>query len=74
VGGADRGERLDGVAMTTKQIEAKMAEENKRTAAKFETAKRIRELLDEARKVYGVEEWDDNGVQDEVLSLVTEEE
>lgn len=38
----------------------------------FDTAKKIRALLDEAREQYGAEDWDDDGKQ-EVLELVTEE-
>jgi hypothetical protein len=55
--------------MTTKQIEAKQMKET----LVFETAKKIRELLDAARKEYGASEWDDNGKEQETLDLVTEE-
>lgn len=39
----------------------------------FETAKKIRELLDEARKAYGASDWDDAEKEASVLELVTEE-
>lgn len=39
----------------------------------FETAKKIRALLDEAKKAYGASEWDDNDKESAVLELVTEE-
>ncbi len=55
--------------MTSKQIEAKMAQE----MLVFETAKKIRDLLDEARNAYGTSEWDDNDKEAQVLELVTEE-
>lgn len=55
--------------MTIKQIEAKQMQAN----LVFETAKKIRTLLDEARKAYGSEAWDDDDKQTEVLELVTEE-
>lgn len=40
----------------------------------YETAARIRLALDEARKAYGAEAWDDDDIQTKVLDLVTEEE
>ena len=55
--------------MTLKQIEARQAMEN----VKFETAKKIRALLDEARKAYGADAWDDGAIEGEVLDLVTGE-
>lgn len=55
--------------MTLKQIEARQAMDT----IKYETAKKIRALLDEARKAYGATEWDDGGIEAEVLDLVTEE-
>lgn len=39
----------------------------------FDTAKKIRELLDEARKAYGAEAWDDDDKEAAVIELVTEE-
>lgn len=57
------------LTMTTKQIEARHMQEN----IVYETAKKIRELLDEARKAYGASEWDDNDREASVLELVTEE-
>lgn len=55
--------------MTSKQIEAKMAKE----VLVYETAKKIRELLDEARKAYGPNDWDEADRESQVLELVTEE-
>jgi hypothetical protein len=54
--------------MTTKQIEARQMQET----IVFETAKKIRALLDEARKAYGAEDWDDNDKETAVIELVTE--
>jgi hypothetical protein len=56
--------------MTIEQITAKQARET----VKYEAAKKIRAVLDEAREAYGAEAWDENDVQTEVLELVTEEE
>lgn len=58
------------MTMTIKQIEAKQAMKN----IKYEAAKKIRAILDEARKQYGATAWDDNDVESEVVQLVTEEE
>jgi hypothetical protein len=55
--------------MTTKEIEKKMSQER----IPYETAIKIRELLDAARKEYGGQEWDDNDHESKVLELVTEE-
>ncbi len=55
--------------MTIKQIEARQA----RDATKFEVAKAIRKLRDDARKAYGPTEWDDAALESEILDLVTEE-
>jgi hypothetical protein len=55
--------------MSKAQIEGKQMQAN----IVFETAKKIRELLDAAREQYGAEAWDDDCKQDEVLELVTEE-
>lgn len=55
--------------MTSEQIEAKMAQE----MIIYETAKKIRDLLDEARIAYGASDWDDNDKESHVLELVTEE-
>jgi hypothetical protein len=51
------------------QIEAKQMQVN----IVYDTAKKIRVLLNEARESYGAEQWDDDVKQDEVLELVTEE-
>jgi hypothetical protein len=55
--------------MTTKQIEAAQ----KRGNVKFEVAKQIRQLLDEAKKTHGFtsDEWPD--VEGEIVELVTGE-
>lgn len=55
--------------MTTKQIEA----EKVKAMSKFEVASKIRQLLDDARKAYGPTEWDDAGLEEEILTLVTDE-
>jgi len=62
--------------MTSKQIEAKMNSEIKKTTVKHETAKAIRELLDKARKDYEAAggEPDDDDLESGILELVTEEE
>jgi len=56
--------------MTIKGINQKQAQQS----VKFEVAKRIRELLDVARKEYGADEWDGDEVENEVVELVTEDE
>jgi hypothetical protein len=40
----------------------------------FEAAKQIREILDKARKEYGGEGYDVDGIEDQILELVTGEE
>lgn len=55
--------------MTSKQIEAR----GQREALVYGTARKIRELLDEARKSYGADAWDDGDKESQVLELVTEE-
>lgn len=50
--------------MTTKQIEKAQAKMNSR----FETAKKIRAMLDEAKKAYGEDE------EEAILEIVTGEE
>lgn len=57
------------LGMTLKQIEARQMKEN----VPFELAKKIRVLLDEARKAYGAAEWDDDGMEEKIVELVTEE-
>lgn len=49
--------------MTLKQIEAQRIKAN----LVFETAKKIRETLDAARKEYGPRDWDDNDRETEIL-------
>ena len=56
--------------MTSKQIGAKQMKAN----LVFETAKKIREILDAARKEYGAEAWDENDEECATLALVTDEE
>lgn len=53
--------------MTTDQIEAKKAKE----MLIFETAKKVRRVLDEARQQYGESAWDGDDKEEEVLELVT---
>ena len=60
--------------MTAKQIEAKQAEEAKKLALQYDTARQIRELLDGARRTYGAEEWDGDDIENHVLDLVVNEE
>ncbi len=38
---------------------------------KYEVAKKIRQLLDDAKKAYGPG-WEDDGMEEEVMELVTE--
>jgi len=55
--------------MTTTKIESA----KQLAAVKFDLAKQIRELLDQARKSYGPAAWDADDMESEVLNLVTEE-
>lgn len=55
--------------MTTKQIEVEQMKVN----AKYEIAKQIRKLLDDARKTYGTQEWDDGDLEHQIIELVCEE-
>lgn len=57
-----------GEDMTIKGIEKMQTKAN----IKFETARKIRQLLDDARKEYGPE-WSDDGVEADIIELVTEE-
>ncbi len=57
--------------MTTKQLEAQKANAIAKATIKHDTALAIRKLLDEARKLYGAEAWDDGDVEAEVVELVT---
>ncbi len=52
--------------MKIKTIMAKQAQQN----VKFDTARAIRALLDEARKVYGAEDWDGDDVEAQISDLV----
>jgi hypothetical protein len=44
-----------------------------REALKHATATAIRDLLDKARKEYGAARWDEDGVEGQVIELVTGE-
>jgi hypothetical protein len=55
--------------MSVKDIEKRQVKDS----VKFELAKKIRAMLDEARKQYGPTEWDDDGVESEIVELVTAE-
>ena len=55
--------------MTANQITKKQAEAN----VKFEVARQIRELLDAAKKSYGATNWDDEDMENEILSLVCDD-
>ncbi len=55
--------------MTKNQIEKRQAAAN----VKFEMAKKIRELLDAARKEYGPSDWDGDDLESEIAALVFEE-
>lgn len=54
--------------MTIDQISEKQARDNLR----YETAKNIRKLLDEAREQYG-DGWEDDAVENDIISIATEE-
>lgn len=58
--------------MTSKQIEKKMSEEQKKVQIKFQAAMKIRDILDAAAKEYGSEASDDD-LESGILELVTEE-
>jgi hypothetical protein len=59
--------------MNAQAITKRHAMETKKLNLKFETAKKIRELLDEAKKAYG-SDWEDDDMESSILELVTEEE
>jgi len=48
--------------------------ETRRVTILHETARLIREKLDEARDNYGAEVWDEQAAEDAILNLVTENE
>jgi len=54
--------------MTIKEITMKQAREN----IKFEAAKKIRQLLDDAKKEYGPG-WTDDDIESQIIELVTGE-
>jgi 16S rRNA C1402 (ribose-2'-O) methylase RsmI len=51
---------------------AKIQKEQDKAMITYETAKKIRQLLDEARKVYGATEWQDDDVEAKIIELMTE--
>jgi GTPase Era involved in 16S rRNA processing len=55
--------------MTMSKIETAQQKQN----VKFELAKQIRALLDEAKKTYGAQDWDDDELEQCVCELVFEE-
>ncbi|WP_437948621.1 hypothetical protein WME98_49895 [Sorangium sp. So ce296] len=56
--------------MTIEQIEERQAME----MLKYETAKKIRTLLNEARERAAAADWDEDEFESAILELVTEEE
>lgn len=52
--------------MTTKEIQ-KRAD---RSTLKYELAKKVRQLLDEARKTYGPEDWESDDIETELADLI----
>ena len=54
--------------MTAEDIDVR----KERAALKFDVAKQIRQLLDAAQEKYG-DEWDADGIEAEILELVTED-
>lgn len=59
--------------MTTKQIQTKLEAEQNKVQAKYEAAMAIRAILDAAKKKIGAEQWDDEGIESEIIEMVTEE-
>jgi hypothetical protein len=49
-------------------------EKQERENAKFEVAKKMRLMLDEARNAYGDQQWDDDCVENEIADLVFAED
>lgn len=60
--------RAISICMTTKEIAVKQTKAN----VKYEAAKKIRQLLDEAKKEYGAD-WDDDDIESQIIELVTGE-
>ncbi len=54
--------------MTVDEIKAQQA----RQAIRFEIAAKIRELLDEAAEKYGREDWESDGLENEIGDMVFE--
>lgn len=56
---------------------AKLTKEKEKAIAlaarRYDIAQKIREVLDEARKEWGPKDWDEDGIESEILELVTEE-
>lgn len=55
--------------MTQNQIERRMQQE----MVPYQLAKQIRELLDQAKKAYGAQDWADSEVETKIAELVFEE-
>ncbi len=55
--------------MTTKEIEAR----KQKVLVKFEIAKQIRDILDQAEKAYGKDAWTEDDMETEISQLVFEE-
>lgn len=63
--------------MTLNKLAKEQEKAMQKAALPFETAKKIREILDAAEKEYdklhGAGEWEANGIETDVLDMVTEE-
>ena len=57
------------MTITKTRIEHEAAKQMK----KFQIAAEIREKLDQARKEFGAKEWDELGLEGEIIELVTAE-
>ena len=55
--------------MTANKIEAAQ----KKAQIPYEVAKQIRQMLDEAKKAYGVSDWNDEMIEEEIQRLVFED-
>lgn len=58
--------------MTTDQISKAGEIDRTRSEIKHGAAIEIRQILDDSRKAYGADDWDDGDVETAVLELVTE--
>lgn len=52
---------------------AQITKAQERSNTKFNVAKAVRQLLDEARKAYGPQAWDDEDLEAQIIELVTDE-